>query len=75
MQGLPVGISFFAGAFAEGALISIAYASEQATLARRGADVLRQRRAGVDPRRRDQFGLGEMCEARALFVGGLRLLR
>ncbi len=35
VQGLPVGISFFAGAFAEGELISIAYAYEQATLHRR----------------------------------------
>ena len=35
VQGLPVGISFFAGAFAEGPLISIAYAYEQATLHRR----------------------------------------
>ena len=35
VQGLPVGISFFAGAFAEGPLISIAYAFEQATLHRR----------------------------------------
>ncbi len=35
VQGLPVGISFFAGAFAEGELISIAYAFEQATLRRR----------------------------------------
>jgi amidase len=35
VQGLPVGISFFAGAWSEATLISIAYAYEQATLARR----------------------------------------
>jgi amidase len=35
VQGLPVGISFFAGAFAEAELISIAYAYEQSTLERR----------------------------------------
>ena len=35
VQGLPVGIWFFVGAFAEGELISIAYAFEQATLRRR----------------------------------------
>ncbi|HSE30058.1 MAG TPA: amidase [Pyrinomonadaceae bacterium] len=33
--GLPVGISFFAGAYSEPTLISIAYAFEQATKARR----------------------------------------
>jgi amidase len=33
--GLPVGISFFAGAFSEPKLIKIAYAFEQATKARR----------------------------------------
>jgi len=33
--GLPVGISFFAGAYSEPKLISIAYAFEQATKARR----------------------------------------
>ena len=33
--GLPVGLSFFAGAWSEGALIRLAYAFEQATLARR----------------------------------------
>ena len=33
--GLPVGISFFGGAFSEAKLIKIAYAFEQATLARR----------------------------------------
>ena len=32
--GLPVGLSFFAGAWSEGALIRLAYAFEQATLAR-----------------------------------------
>ena len=31
VQGLPIGISFFAGAFSEPTLISIAYAYEQAT--------------------------------------------
>jgi amidase len=33
--GLPVGISFFAGAYSEPALIRIAYAFEQSTKARR----------------------------------------
>lgn len=35
VHGLPVGISFFAGAWAEPALLAIAYAFEQVTLARR----------------------------------------
>jgi amidase len=35
VHGLPVGLSFFAGAWAEPALFGIAYAFEQATLARR----------------------------------------
>jgi amidase len=35
VQGLPVGISFFAGPYAEATLIGIAYAFEQATEARR----------------------------------------
>jgi amidase len=35
VHGLPVGISFFAGAWAEPALLAMAYAFEQATLARR----------------------------------------
>jgi amidase len=35
VHGLPVGLSFFSGAYQEGKLISYAYAFEQATLARR----------------------------------------
>ncbi|MEO6391893.1 MAG: amidase, partial [Pyrinomonadaceae bacterium] len=35
VSGLPVGISFFAGAFAEPTLLKIAYAFEQLTKARR----------------------------------------
>jgi amidase len=35
IQGLPAGISFFGKAFTEGKLIQIAYAFEQATMARR----------------------------------------
>jgi amidase len=35
VQGLPVGISFFAGAWSEGALLKYAYAFEQATKARK----------------------------------------
>ena len=35
VHGLPVGISFFAGAWAEPALLAIGYAFEQATKARR----------------------------------------
>ena len=38
--GLPVGISFFAGAWSEGTLIRLAYAFEQATLARRAPQFL-----------------------------------
>jgi amidase len=35
VHGLPVGMSFFAGAWAEPALLGIAYAFEQATNVRR----------------------------------------
>jgi amidase len=35
VQGLPVGLSFFAGAWSEGSLLKFAYAFEQATKARR----------------------------------------
>ncbi len=35
VQGLPIGLSFFAGAYQEGKLISYAYAFEQATKVRR----------------------------------------
>jgi amidase len=35
VHGLPVGISFFGGAYTEPALISMAYAYEQASLQRR----------------------------------------
>jgi amidase len=35
VQGLPIGISFFAGAWSEGALLKYAYAFEQATKARK----------------------------------------
>jgi len=35
LHGLPIGLSFFAGAFQEPALIRLAYAFEQATLVRR----------------------------------------
>ena len=35
IQGLPVGLSFFGGAYQEATLIRLAYAFEQATLARR----------------------------------------
>ena len=35
VQGLPIGLSFFAGAYQEGKLISYAYAFEQATQVRR----------------------------------------
>jgi amidase len=38
--GLPVGISFFAGAWTEPALIKYAYAFEQATMARRKPEFL-----------------------------------
>ena len=35
VHGLPVGLSFFAGAYAEGRLIGFAHAFERATQARR----------------------------------------
>jgi amidase len=35
VHGLPVGLSFFAGAYQEGTLIHFAYAYEQATQVRR----------------------------------------
>ncbi|MCX7175307.1 MAG: hypothetical protein NT159_15575 [Proteobacteria bacterium] len=35
MHGLPLGLSFFAGAWSEMRLLSLAYAFEQATRARR----------------------------------------
>lgn len=35
VQGLPVGLSFFAGAWSEARLLALAYAFEQATQARR----------------------------------------
>ncbi len=40
VHGLPVGISFFAGAYAEPTLIKLAYAYEQATIHRRAPDFL-----------------------------------
>jgi len=40
IQGLPVGLSFFAGAWAEPALLRFAYAFEQATKARRAPSFL-----------------------------------
>ena len=40
VHGLPVGISFFAGAYAEPTLIKMAYAYEQATLHRRAPEFL-----------------------------------
>ena len=40
VQGLPVGISFFGGAFREPALLTIAYAFEQATKFRRKPNFL-----------------------------------
>jgi amidase len=39
-NGMPVGISFFGSAFSEAVLIKIAYAFEQATLARRAPEFL-----------------------------------
>ena len=38
VQGLPVGLSFFAGAYAEPVLLRLAYAFEQATQARRAPE-------------------------------------
>jgi amidase len=40
VQGLPVGISFFGGAFREPVLLTIAYAFEQATKLRRKPNFL-----------------------------------
>ena len=40
VHGLPVGISFFAGAYSEPTLIKLAYAYEQATLHRRAPEFL-----------------------------------
>jgi amidase len=45
--GLPVGISFFGGAFSEAKLIKIAYAFEQATRARRAPKFLPQINAEI----------------------------
>jgi amidase len=45
--GLPVGISFFAGAYSEAKLIRLAYAFEQTTKARRSPQFLPTARLGT----------------------------